>query len=126
MDRFELKEINTQMGEMEYQMFQDIPAKENGSTNLCYGIPYENFGAFIESQMSRKYQNISKYDTPTIIYLMYVNKFPVDYIGIRTMLDKNWKNGLEIFFMPYRFQKDINIMEQKCWILEFINAENLG
>ena len=37
-----LKELNLYMGIKEYEMYQDILAKESGSTNECYGIPYEN------------------------------------------------------------------------------------
>ena len=91
MEKYELKELNLQMSKLEYEMFQDIPAKENGSTNLCHGVPYENFGAYLENQMARKYQNVSQYDTLTIIYIMYVNDLPVGYVGIRTKIDDNWK-----------------------------------
>lgn len=31
----ELKELNMNMGIAEYEMYQDIPLKESGSTNLC-------------------------------------------------------------------------------------------
>ena len=41
--------------------------------------------------MARKYQNISLYDTPIIIYIMYVDEVPVGYIGLRTEIDDNWK-----------------------------------
>jgi len=79
------------MGKAEYEMFQEIPAKESGSTNLCHGLPFEVFYEYLESQLARKYQTISPYDTPTTIYLMYVDKNPVGYVGIRTIIDKNWK-----------------------------------
>jgi len=66
----------------------EAPAKESGSTNLCHGLPYEVFPEFLESQMARKYQNISHYDTPTTLFIMYVEDKPVGYIGIRTKLDE--------------------------------------
>lgn len=88
---FELKELNMKMDLSEYEMYQDIPLKESGSTNLCKGLPYDVFKNYLESQMARKYQSISLYDTPTIIYIMYVNNIPVGYIGIRTEIDDNWK-----------------------------------
>lgn len=77
------------MGQVEYDMYQDIPAKENGSTNLCFGLPFENFTASLENQIARKFQNISQFDTPTITYIMYVSGEPVGYIGIRTKIDYN-------------------------------------
>ena len=88
---FELKELNMKMDLSEYEMYQDIPLKESGSTNLCKGLPYDVFKNYLESQMARKYQSISLYDTPTIIYIMYVNNIPVGYVGIRTEIDDNWK-----------------------------------
>lgn len=58
--KYELKELTMNMGIPEYEMYQDIPLKESGSTNLCNGLPYEVFKNFLESQLARKYQNISK------------------------------------------------------------------
>lgn len=88
---YELKELNLEMGKKEYEMYQDIPSKESGSTNLCKGLPYEVFNNYLESQIARKYQRISEYDTPTTIYIFYVNSIPVGYVGLRTMIDDNWK-----------------------------------
>lgn len=102
MDNYILKELNLKMGELEYDMFQEIPAKENGSTNLCFGIPYDSFKSYLENQMARKYQNISNYDTPTVIYLMYINDKPVGYIGIRTQIDENWKKWSGNIFYAIR------------------------
>lgn len=89
--KYELKELNIKMGLLEYEMYQDIPLKESGSTNLCNGLSYEVFKNYLETQLSRKYQIVNYYDTPTIIYVMYVNNKPVGYIGLRTEIDKNWK-----------------------------------
>jgi predicted acetyltransferase len=88
---FELKELNMNMDLPEYEMYQDIPLKESGSTNLCNGLPYDVFKNYLESQIARKYQSVSLYDTPTIIYIMYVGNIPIGYIGIRTEIDDNWK-----------------------------------
>lgn len=89
--KYELKELNIQMDLLEYEMYQDIPLKESGSTNLCNGLPYEVFKNYLETQLSRKYQIVNFYDTPTITYIMYVNRLPVGYIGLRTEIDENWK-----------------------------------
>ena len=88
--KYELKELNTNMGKLEYDMYQEIPPKESGSTNLCNGISYKVFKEYLESQIARKYQEVSYYDTPTIIYIMYADNLPVGYIGIRTKIDDNW------------------------------------
>ena len=71
---FLLKEINLEMGQAEYEMFQDIPANENGSKNLCNGIPFENFSYFLEMQLARQFQKINQYDTPTKVFIFYHDK----------------------------------------------------
>ncbi len=101
-NEFVLKELCTEMGQVEYDMYQDIPAKENGSTNLCFGLPFENFTAYLENQIARKFQNISQFDTPTITYIMYVSGEPVGYIGIRTKIDDNWKKWSGNIFYAIR------------------------
>ena len=88
---FELKELHMGMGQPEWEMYQDIPAKEPGATNLCRGLPLEVFPAWLESQIARKYQRISYYDTPTTVCLLYADSVPVGYIGIRTEIDEDWK-----------------------------------
>ncbi len=88
---FALKELNMSMGKAEWEMFQDIPVQEPGSTNLCRGLPLEVFPAFLESQLARQYQCISVYDTPTRTFLLYAEGVPVGYIGIRTQIDEKWK-----------------------------------
>ena len=86
-----LKELNMSMGKAEWEMFQDIPVQEPGSTNLCKGLPLEVFPAFLESQLARKYQCISVYDTPTVMLVLYADGVPMGYIGIRTQIDEKWK-----------------------------------
>lgn len=103
--KYELKELNTNMGKNEYEMFQDIPAKENGQTNLCNGLSYDVFKDYIEMQIARKYQNISKYDTPTITYIMYVNEVPVGIICLRTAINENWKKWSGNFYYKIRMSE---------------------
>lgn len=102
---YELKELNMNMGKPEYDMYQDIPSKEPGSTNLCKGLPYEVFKNYIETQMARKFQNVNNYDTPTITYLLYVSNIPVGYICIRTKIDDNWKKWSGNFYYAIRLSE---------------------
>lgn len=44
------KGLNIQMGILEYEMYQDIPSRESGSTNLFNGIPYDVFKTYLETQ----------------------------------------------------------------------------
>lgn len=103
--KYELKELNIDMGVSEYEMYQDIPLKEPGSTNLCNGLPYEVFKNYLESQLARKYQNISKYDTSTITYILYINSIPVGYICIRTKIDNKWKKWSGNFYYTVRLSE---------------------
>lgn len=103
--KYELKELNIDMGVSEYEMYQDIPLKEPGSTNLCNGLPYEVFKNYLESQLARKYQNISKYDTSTITYILYINSIPVGYICIRTKIDNQWKKWSGNFYYTVRLSE---------------------
>ena len=100
--KYRLVEINLDMGRPEYEMYQDIPAKESGSTNLCNGLPFDVFPSFIESQMARKYQVISPYDTPTAIYIFYVGENPVGYAGLRLDIDEQWKKWSGNIFYAIR------------------------
>ena len=46
---YELKEMSLNlMSEELYNMYQDIPLKESGSTNLCNGLPFEVFASGLE------------------------------------------------------------------------------
>lgn len=103
--KYELKELNLDMGKDEWEMYQDIPSKESGSTNLCKGLPYEVFKNYLENQMARKYQNISYFDTPTIIYILYVNDRPVGYIGLRTKINDDWFKWSGNFFYVIRISE---------------------
>ncbi len=87
---YKLKEINLDMGEKEYDMFQEIPAKVSGATNLCHGIPFETFSNYLEQLICNKYLKVNYYGTPTITYIMYVDDYPVGYVGLRTEIDDNW------------------------------------
>lgn len=105
MNDFKLKELNMNMGLSEYEMYQDIPIKESGSTNLCNGLPYEVFKEYLESQIARKYQTTSYYDTKTITYIMYVDELPVGYIGLRIDIDDNWRKWSGNFFYAIRLSE---------------------
>lgn len=99
---FILKELNLNMGIKEYEMYQDIPAKESGSTNECYGIPYENFKDYLQKEINRKYNEVTSDDTPTITYIMYVDDNPVGIICLRTQIDENWKKWSGNFYYKIR------------------------
>jgi predicted acetyltransferase len=90
------------MDKKEYDMYQEIPSKESGSTNLCNGISYEVFKEYLEQLISNKHVNINNYGTPTITYIMYVNDYPVGYVGLRTKIDDKWKKWSENVYYTIR------------------------
>ena len=97
-----LKELNLDMGEAEYEMFQDIPAEESGSTNECYGIPYKDFKDYLKKEIVRKNNEVTYDDTPTTTYIMYVDSKPVGLIGLRTEIDDNWLKWSGNFYYRIR------------------------
>ena len=100
--KYELKELNENMGKDVYEMYQDIPNGENGQTNECYGFTYDEYTKFIKIEVKRKYNKITYNDTPTITYNMYVNDYPVGLIGLRTEIDDNWKLWSGNFYYKIR------------------------
>ena len=99
---FILKELNINMGRKEYDMYQDIPAKESGSTNKCYELPYEKFKEYLQREIARKCNEITTEDTPTITYIMYVDNNPVGIVCLRTKIDENWKKWSGNFYYKIR------------------------
>lgn len=99
---FKLIELNLFMSEKEYDMYQDIPAKESGSVNLCKGLSYNVFQEYLESQKARKFNNISHYDTPTLLYIMYKDEYPIGYVGLRLKIDEDWEKWSGNIFYTIR------------------------
>ena len=100
-----LKELDLNMGKEEYEMFQDIPAKESGSTNECNGIPYEEFKSYLEKEINRKYNEVTYDDTPTISYIMYDDNKPIGLICLRTKIDDNWMKWSGNFYYRIRLSE---------------------
>ena len=100
-----LKELDLNMGIDEYEMFQDIPAKESGSTNECNGIPYEEFKSYLEKEINRKYNEVTYDDTPTISYIMYDDNKPIGLICLRTKIDDNWMKWYGNFYYRIRLSE---------------------
>ena len=89
-----------------YEMYQDIPYEEVGSTNKLNGVSYEEF-----LNISKKYieeeTNINKeLNTTTIRYILCINDLPVGEVGIRTINNDFWKNkGSQIYYKIRKSQR---------------------
>ena len=89
--KYKLKELSLNLIDtFLYEMYQDIPSGENGQTNKAYGLTKKEFKQYVLTQIKRKYNQVTFYDTPTITYIMYVNGYPVGFICLRTKIDDNW------------------------------------
>ena len=100
-----LKELNLDMGKDVYEMYQDIPAKESGSTNECFGLSFDDFPKYLEKEINRKNNKVTYDDTPTITYIMYVDNNPVGLICLRTEIDDNWMKWSGNFYYRIRLSE---------------------
>ena len=100
-----LKELDLNMGKDVYDMYQDIPAKESGSTNDCFGLNFDEFPKYLEKEINRKNNKVTYDDTPTITYIMYVNNNPVGLICLRTELYDNWMKWSGNFYYRIRLSE---------------------
>ncbi len=72
-----------------WQMFQDIPAKENNTSNHANGIPFEEFDNFCkETVEASKMENLTKRTIPEIMYLMFDNDIPIGFAKLRPFLNE--------------------------------------
>lgn len=82
--KIELKQINTNMNEQEYEMLQGILDVENGFTNPAYGISYQDFKNWLQ-EMDNHSKGISLPEgwVPYTTYILYIDDIPVGYGRIR-------------------------------------------
>lgn len=97
--KFRLEKINEKMGKDIYDMYQDIPKEEIGSTNKINGCSLEEFFEVLKTYKDEE-ENINKeLNTTTNRYILYVDNRPVGEIGIRTSLNDFWMNkGSQIYY----------------------------
>ena len=94
-----LKKIDENIGTLEYEMYQDIPKNEIGSSNELNGLSFLEFKKKIKEYL--KYETIidPKINATTKRYIFYVDDIPIGEIGIRTTLNDFWINkGSQIFY----------------------------
>lgn len=84
-----LVKINSNMGMLEYEMYQDIPRIEVGSENPICGKNYSEFKKYIEQYIKDETIADSKLqDATTNRYVYYVDDYPIGEVGIRTSLNE--------------------------------------
>lgn len=82
-----------------YNMYQDIPKNEIGSTNILYGVSFEEFKNICKKMIKEEKEINITLTTTTNRYILYVDNKPVGEFGIRTTLNDFWiKRGSQIYY----------------------------
>jgi predicted acetyltransferase len=82
-----------------YDMYQDIPKYELGSTNPFYGLTFEEYVNIIPTIKREETIIDNKLNTTTNRYIFYIDNKPIGELGIRTTLNDFWINkGSQIFY----------------------------
>lgn len=80
----ELKQVNIDMGELEYQMLQGILEVENGFTNPAYNLSYNEYKKWLQDVDNHSRGiDLPKGWIPYTTYILYINAIPVGYGRIR-------------------------------------------
>ena len=97
--KYLLKKISINLGMLEYEMYQDIPKEEIGSSNPICGVTFEEFKEYLKKWVEDETKIDEKLATTTNRYIFYVDDFPVGEIGIRTTINDFWKTkGSQVFY----------------------------
>lgn len=82
-----------------YEMYQDIPASEIGSTNKLNGVNYDKFLNIMDAYILEETNINPESNTTTKRYILSVDNVFVGEVGIRTTLNDFWINkGSQIYY----------------------------
>lgn len=114
------------VGKELYEIYQDIPKEEIGSTNKMNSISYEEFKGKCNELIDEETIENTEIHTTTSRFILYDNNKPIGEVGIRTMLNDFWKNkGSQIY---YKVRKSVRQKGYGNIIFELalIEAKKLG
>ncbi len=86
-----LKKLSSDIGDLEYMMYQEIPQLENGAINNLKGTTLVDYYILIKSRISEEFTKLDEINTPRITYILYINDYPVGEIAIRPVLNDYWE-----------------------------------
>ncbi len=87
------------IGEDLYEMYQDIPKKEMGSSNKMNGIDFKEFKKKCQEFINEEKYINEEIHTKTRRFILYDDNKPIGEVGIRTTLNDFWKNsGSQIYY----------------------------
>lgn len=85
-----------------YEMYQDIPSNEIGSTNELKGVSYEEFLEISKKYIEEETKINKELNTTTLRYILFIKDLPVGEVGIRTTLNDFWLNkGSQIYYKRF-------------------------
>jgi len=86
-----LKKLSSDIGDLEYMMYQEIPQSENGAINNLKGATLVDYYILIKNRILEEFMELDERNTPRITYIMYANNYPVGEIMIRPVLNDYWQ-----------------------------------
>lgn len=86
-----LKKLSSDIGDLEYMMYQEIPQSENGAINNLKGTTIVDYYILIKSRIAEEFVKLDERNTPRITYIMYTDGYPVGEIMIRPVLNDYWE-----------------------------------
>lgn len=88
--KIELRPMTVLENEDVYQMFQEIPAEEDGFENPAHGMSREAFVVFCQEEVAHSLgKNLAEGYVPGTYYLLFVNEKPVGLIKLRHFLNEH-------------------------------------
>ncbi len=82
--KIELKQININMEEQEYEMLQGILKVENGFTNPAYNLSYKEYKKWLQDiDNHSKGIDLPEGWIPYTTYILYIDNIPVGYGRVR-------------------------------------------
>ncbi len=82
--KIELKQLNVNMAEQEYEMLQGILDIENGFTNPAYNLSYKKYKEWLqEVDNHSRCVSLPKEWIPYTTYILYIDNVPVGYGRVR-------------------------------------------
>ena len=99
----ELRKVTCADGADTYHMLQQLPAKENGFGNTVFGMPYEEYGQWLASNVesAAKTEVEKGWVVPQTTNWLYEDGTPVGIGRIRHFLTEKLLLGGAICPMPY-------------------------
>lgn len=122
-----LKKVDLNIiSELEYIMYQEIPQEEPGASNDAYGLSYNDFKEYIKKLIKDENRKLDNEGTPVIMYIMYVDNYPVGDIGIRTKINKFYEKHSGNIFYKIRPSERNKGYGSKMLKLALIESKKLG